>query len=480
MAAMPNLGLFSRLPYELREQIWAELAPSLAQDKSKSNHNHKTDLSILRANHFLHNEIDEVVYRRCTLEFDIDPVYNRTSKLCTVFFRRKHRLLNHGGAANPLPASWTLNSVTSAKACGFGSIAFHKFDQVVVNIPSPDPNDMGELFCLWEKVRGLVSLFCRGTQIKNLLIRLQERKSDGQNWVDNLKWPSKAYTPSPVHSTCQHDHDVPILPFCTLRNLMSLRVEAYSEEFAELMEWDAIDTMTKLVCDANSDSDSDSSNDEDKQSARAEAERRVAFEYYWMHALLWTYVDGGKTADIMRRETLREWARDGSEAVFEREIRRIMHTYPAFLSRQSTNVLRDMHCVSLCLNYAVQRPGVLMTARAAAAASSSTSSSPGTTNEKNKDEDGEEVEGEEEHNGWKALFPTGLPVMMTGEFSEAVGQMIVDQVYRDSIRREEGYGSFDRLLRKWEHKCQRSIWWHLKRKVYRRLGVSMRYEGFYM
>ncbi|OJD17569.1 hypothetical protein AJ78_02320 [Emergomyces pasteurianus Ep9510] len=474
MAAMSNLGSFSRLPYELREQIWAELAPTPAQHMSNHENSRKTDLSILRANHILHDEIDEVIYRRCTLEFDIDPVYQPAAKLCSVSFRRKHRLINRGDAANACPASWSLDSIASAKARGFGSIAFHKFDQVVVNIPSPDPNDMGELFCLWEKVRGLVSLFSGGTQIKNLLIRLQERKSDGQNWIDNLEWPSKAYTPSPVHSTCQHDHDVPILPFCTLRNLMSLQVETYSEEFAQLMDWGVIDAMVRLVRDANSRCDDATGRDDDKQSVRAEVERRAAFEYYWMHALLWTYVDGGKTANIMRRETLRKWARDGSETGFEKEIRRIMRKYPAFLSRQSAHVLRDMHCVAVCLKHAVQRSEAMLT----------TSASPSNNENKNnngKDDEREEEEEEEERDdGWNALFPAGLPVVATREFDESVGQMVMGKVYQDSVRVDEMSGSFDRLLRKWEHGCRRSIWWYLKRNVFQHLGVSMRYEAWYM
>ncbi|KAG5291296.1 hypothetical protein I7I50_08062 [Histoplasma capsulatum G186AR] len=177
-----------------------------------------------------------------------------------------------------------------------------------------------------------------------MLIRLLERESDGQNWIDDLELPSKAYTPSLAHSTCQHDHDVPILPFCTLRNLASLRVETYSEELAELMDWDVIDSLVKLVRESNDESHSDNANARRKRrrsdraarparpaSARSELERRDAFEYYWMHKLLWTYAEGSTTADLMRRETLREWARDGSESSFGKQVRRIMHKYPGFL-----------------------------------------------------------------------------------------------------------------------------------------------------
>ncbi|EDN09252.1 predicted protein [Histoplasma mississippiense (nom. inval.)] len=470
---MPNLGLFARLPYELREQIWVELAPSPAQDMG----NHKTDLSVLRASHYLHDEIDEVIYRGGKLEFNIDPVYHPSSNnLCTVFFRRRHRALDV--TANSCPASWTLQSVASARACGFGSVAFHKFDQVVANIPSPDPNDIGELFCLWRKVRGLVSLFSGGTQIKHMLIRLLERESDGQNWIDNLEWPSKAYTPSLSGSTCQHDHDVPILPFCTLRNLASLRVETYSEELAELMDWDVIDGLVKLVRESNGESHSDNANKKRKRrgsdraaqsaSARSELERRDAFEYYWMHTLLWTYAEGSTTADLMRRETLREWARDGSESSFEKEVRRIMHKYPEFLGLRSTNVLRDMHCVAVCLNDAAKRRRLESAGESASAfASAADEERNGNDNDNDNDRAGNDEE------DWEALLPAGLPVVETREFGLAVGPMIARQVYCDNIRDEAKYTSFHCLLQSWELKFQRSIWFYMKRNVRRRLGLPL-------
>ncbi|PGG99092.1 hypothetical protein GX51_06432 [Blastomyces parvus] len=497
MAAMPNLGLFARLPYELREKIWAELAPAPAQDMSNPN----TDLSILRASHFLHDEIDEVIHRRGTLEFDIDPVYHPTADLCTVSFRRKHRLLDHGGANNPgPPASWTLQSVASAKARGFGSTAFHKFDQVVVNIPSPDPDDIGELFCLWQKVRGLVSLFRGGTQIKSLLIRLLERESDGQNWIDRLEWPSSAYTPTPDCSTCKHDHDVPILPFCTLPNLKALRVETYSEEFAELMDWDVIDGLIKLVHGSNGEREREresgkfeakakslkakfkgkfKASDKARLSARADLERRNEFEYYWMHSLLWTYADGGKTADLMRRETLREWARDGCDSVFEKEICRIMQRYPVFLNRQSSNVLRDMHYVAICLNAAAKRcrlESEAASSSASASASTSTSTSPSDETQPMTATQIEKQHAED----WDALLPAGLHVIETGEFGMAVGHLLSDPVYCDSVREDrEKYESFDRLVRKWGLRFRRSLWWHFRLKIHRKVGIPMLTDGYY-
>ncbi|OJD27868.1 hypothetical protein ACJ73_00727 [Blastomyces percursus] len=513
MATMPNLGLFARLPYELREKIWAELAPTPAQGISDSN----TDLSILRASHFLHNEIDEVIHRRSTLEFDIDPVYHPTADLCTVSFRRKHRLLDHGGADCPSPpVSWTLQSVASAKARGFGNMAFHKFDQVVVNIPSPDPDDVGELFCLWQKVRGLVSLFRGGTQIKSLLIRLLERESDGQNWIDRLDWPSTAYTPAPARSTCQHDHDVPILPFCTLPNLKALRVDTYSEEFTELMDWYVIDGLIKLVRDSNREREranaggnaeaeakakslkdkfkgkgKSKASDKSRLSARADLERRNAFEYYWMHSLLWTYADGSTTADLMRRETLREWARDGCKSVFEKEICRIIQEYPEFLNRQSSNVLRDMHYVGVCLNAAAGRCRSASEAVAAldsapaptpaSIPSSIASSDSGSTSpsDDTKPRTAAEIEKQSEED-WNTLLPAGLPVLETGEFVMAVGHLITDPIYCDSVREDsEKYEPFDRLVRKWRLRFRQSLWWHLKRRIHQKFGIPMMIDGWY-
>ncbi|EER41968.1 conserved hypothetical protein [Histoplasma capsulatum H143] len=101
------------------------------------------------------------------------------------------------------------------------------------------------------------------------------------------------------------------------------------------MDWDVIDGLVKLVRESNGESHSDNTNARRKRrrsdraarsaSARSELERRDAFECYWMHALLWMSAEGSTTADLMRRETLREWARDGSESSFEKALRRIMH-----------------------------------------------------------------------------------------------------------------------------------------------------------
>ncbi|KLJ12557.1 hypothetical protein EMPG_12412 [Blastomyces silverae] len=75
---------------------------------------------------------------------------------------------------------------------------------------------------------------------------------------------------------------------------------------------------------------------------------------------------------------------------------------------------------------------------------------------------------------WNSMLPAGIPVLVTGEFGMAVGHLLADPVYCDSLREHsEKYEPFDRLLRKWEKRFQRSLWWHLKKKVHRKLGIPM-------
>ncbi|EGC43933.1 conserved hypothetical protein [Histoplasma capsulatum var. duboisii H88] len=87
------------------------------------------------------------------------------------------------------------------------------------------------------------------------------------------------------------------------------------------------------------------------------------------------------------------------------------------------------------------------------------------------DSDNDRAGNEEED--WEALLPAGLPVVETREFGLAVGPMIVRQVYCDNIRDEAKYASFHCLLRSWERKFQRSIWFYVKRNVRWRLGLPL-------
>ncbi|KAG5301246.1 hypothetical protein I7I48_01202 [Histoplasma ohiense] len=191
-----------------------------------------------------------------------------------------------------------------------------------------------------------------------------------------------------------------------------------------------------------------------------------------MHTLLWTYAEGSTTADLMRRETLREWARDGSESSFEKEVRRIMHKYPEFLGWRSTDVLRDMHCVAVCLNDAAKRRR-LESAGASASAFASAFASAADEERNGNDSDNDNDRAGNDEEDWEALLPAGLPAVETREFGLAVGPMIVRQVYRDNIRDEAKYASFHYLLRSWERKFQRSIWFYVKRNVRRRLGLPL-------
>ncbi|KAI1924566.1 hypothetical protein LOZ65_003052 [Ophidiomyces ophidiicola] len=109
------LGVFSRLPAEIREMIWLYFVP-VAVDK--------TDLRVLQTNHSMYNEISEVIYRHSFLEFVLTPSFN----LNTVFFARYKGVSRQNTIAPPLLRGFLANRSSSVD--DFMSFPFHKLSKV--------------------------------------------------------------------------------------------------------------------------------------------------------------------------------------------------------------------------------------------------------------------------------------------------------------------------------------------------------------
>ncbi|PGH05865.1 hypothetical protein AJ79_06707 [Helicocarpus griseus UAMH5409] len=417
-----KLGQFGRLPYELREQIWDALAPTgrevfIAQREwdEENSGQRKANFNILCANRFFHDEVSEVIYRRSTLEFDINPFYRPKARLCKVFYKSKFR------PEDEKVTAWHFDSVDEARDSGFGHFPLHRLDEVIVNIPSPDPEDFGELFCLWTKIRDIVNLLSGWTRVNRLVVRLQ--KDGWRNWLDYDGEPSVAYSASPVHSSCIYDHDVAILPFAALRNLKCLEVKTYSHEFTNSMDWAVINWLEYLV-------------EKNEETARADLDRKAAHEFYWMHEQ--AYLDvRGFTSCFVRLELVRQWALYGSRAGFESEMMRIMDEYPEFIDGDIISALRTMHNAEVMRKITAFAPELL----------------------------GEDI-------GDVSLSIGILQSSVVDNLWYGKLLLLLARFVRSITMTDMRFMTFNRALRRWEARCEKSVWERLKAKIGGRVNVG--------
>ncbi|OJJ30772.1 hypothetical protein ASPWEDRAFT_85592, partial [Aspergillus wentii DTO 134E9] len=324
-----SLGCLAQFPYEIREQIWLQFIPD-GQDTVLLR-TPKTDLRILRASKSIHDEISLLLYRRSCLEFDVSAIYyQRKERWTTVYLRRGRQ--ERAQLEEP-QATWILRNKEDARTRGFDNLPFHRIDRVVANLFAPDPKDAGKLFCLWQRVRALVELLKGAEKIRNLTIRLCKR--DGQDWFDRDRGMNHSMRLLRGETHC--DHDVAVLPFCTLQNVENITVEAHSAELEQRMNWRVIN-VGKIQ----------------ESEARLAVSRRVGFEYMWLHADLWKYAPG-RTARLMRWDFLRQWflQKCNGESEFEERTRGVLDEFPELHHRRP----RDMMVISsmiydmVCLYY---------------------------------------------------------------------------------------------------------------------------------
>lgn len=70
-APSPGLGLFSRLPRELRDLIWNEFQPRNSDPGADSHPVPKTDTRICKTSKQIYHGVSEELYRKRTMSFNI-------------------------------------------------------------------------------------------------------------------------------------------------------------------------------------------------------------------------------------------------------------------------------------------------------------------------------------------------------------------------------------------------------------------------
>ncbi|EER24337.1 hypothetical protein CPC735_057070 [Coccidioides posadasii C735 delta SOWgp] len=307
------LGLLSWLPYEIREQIWLEFLPAGADPE-------KTDLRILRTTRYLYNEISEIFFLHSRLEFILSPRQTlRDSGLTVLFYRQKSFR-----DTRPVwePARWDLETMADIRDRGFYNVPFHKIPKVVVSIAAPNYHEGCQLYSLWQKARILADLLRMGSIIEKLEIRLQPRGLfDWGMWC----WAS---------STGRYDHDVVVMPFCALPNLLSLEIKHDPLTDNRALDWETMNwAMGRPLPDIDG---------------------RMAEDYFWMHCELLKWIHG-PVADVQRRDFFAHWFLQGRSGYspFESEVARIVSAYPEIIRVHNfdMDIIHEAHQTMVCLYY---------------------------------------------------------------------------------------------------------------------------------
>ena len=224
-------GKFEELPYEIREMIWLDLAP-IDQD-TRLRRKQKTGLSMLRTSRALYKEITRIIWQKASLEFDLTPNHRRDQPWATVYFTNKDQSrMVRDDNIDDHRTRWLLNSFEDACDRGFDKIPFQKIRDVTVNLFATKPYRNWTLYTLWKKVTELVQLFKNAKVIQNLTINL--KKQDGCDWISRSGIPNVSFNK-------RLDHEVVILPFCTIPNIRTISVKAHSARFTRKINWSFID-----------------------------------------------------------------------------------------------------------------------------------------------------------------------------------------------------------------------------------------------
>ncbi|KAK2784025.1 hypothetical protein FQN53_008833 [Emmonsiellopsis sp. PD_33] len=262
MAQHPGFGLFSKLPYELREQIWLELLPacqdplpsegtsakiisaneiSAGETPSKETPANETpakaDLRVLRASKALYDEISTVLYSKTCLHFDLSP----NALECPTIWSAVSFTRRYGGRKNDIVrAAWNLKSDSLDRDHGLDNFPFHKVGAIEVGISAPDPEKPERFILQWRNVIRTVELIKNSSSFPPLTIQL--RKDNGHDWYN---------TQGLSHGLCEkyekHNYEVLALPFYTPRNIKSIEIEPHSEDLRKQMDWEIIDWASHTI-----------------------------------------------------------------------------------------------------------------------------------------------------------------------------------------------------------------------------------------
>jgi hypothetical protein len=206
----PGLGTLSKIYPEIRVQIWKDVLQKGVPESSKS----KIDSAILRASHQLHDEISFEFYHLQILRIKISPRYRYRSWITI---------------SNLEGFEWHLKDLRDAASRGFQKLPYRWLKQLKIEIEAPDPEDPGQMLCLWRKAQDLVELLEKADGLPSVEILLQD--TEGVKWCCGDE-AQQSISMDPADNTYDPDFEVILALFARLRNAGEVKVRL-SGELAE-------------------------------------------------------------------------------------------------------------------------------------------------------------------------------------------------------------------------------------------------------
>lgn len=262
MALVSGLGVFSRLPYEIRELIWLDFFPVDHGDKLTPSLSEYMDLRILLASSRLYQEISDVIFSKTRMVIDLSPPSDSGKRFWGAL-RLRRRVRKGIFCDGPV---WTLNCWAKGRERRFDHFPFCKLAAIEIHISNPE--DENGFFWRWRNVIRTLELLdtsllppivirlqkgkelslqdtyvnCAGYDLHNrqVLKQLKYRKRKMLSWVDTcyglVPYPDGGY-----NSRGWYIYDILALPFYSrLRGAPSIRVEVHSDEIRRKIHWTTI------------------------------------------------------------------------------------------------------------------------------------------------------------------------------------------------------------------------------------------------
>lgn len=327
-----HLGNLSRLPAEVRLQIWDNFSLFPIQSGPAdpgspiSRQSRQPRLACLQTSHRIHDEVSHHLYKDVVLRFHVWPEYN-------------HRLwlLVESNAGNTW---WSLRDLEDAVSRGFGKLPYEKLKGIQVEIDAPCRTDPGQLVCLWKKCLDLTRLLENAARgLPNLEIHLKDSRlakwsvrgepqmsvSYDRAYDRELCYPPWAIYPDTRYMWNQTiiddpDFEIVLSPFHRLRNVQMVKIYLPEDMVCNSDVAYGLETVLvkKEAFGTSLDAD-DPWNDKELQGDQDQIFMDLDMELDLLP---------GKTANMMRLERFSSWYTDGlgSESKYESELERILKT----------------------------------------------------------------------------------------------------------------------------------------------------------
>lgn len=195
---MSNIGLFSKLPFELRDQIWNECSYSP-----------KSHLS--RTCKRLNSDMQDYLYRDLSLSFDLDPHHDTepSPSLVRVLDQDLEKV-----------CALSLNSLQNKKRSRFWAFPFYEVKSFKFILWPPSPDRMGELIRLWKIVSSLLAGLRENLSTwPEVIFDVKESASRRWKTLDRLRRDLATDLSRNAPMSNLEDIYVALMPFSTLRLL---------------------------------------------------------------------------------------------------------------------------------------------------------------------------------------------------------------------------------------------------------------------